>query len=209
MTIHEAVVTHATAYVFSNVFSESVAQTQRSGNVVALDVEYAGVAGHIVESSAQNCFQCPVVAQKQTGGYVHAEVGAAVPELYIPGYSFVGWKDAEGNPVEYYTAAASGLTLTAQWEAVKPGYNMLTGTTEKADFENGGRQYFYLGWVGSNGARSVESFTLGDNTRRVLRVSGVATQYPTLVWPVKLESDRPYTFVWDSYADLAINSFNI
>lgn len=42
-----------------------------------------------------------------------AEVGAAVPELYIPGYSFVGWKDAEGNPVEYYTAAASGLTLTA------------------------------------------------------------------------------------------------
>ena len=138
-----------------------------------------------------------------------AEVGAAVPELYIPGYSFVGWKDAEGNPVEYYTAAASGLTLTAQWEAVKPGYNMLTGTTEKADFENGGRQYFYLGWVGANGARSVESFTLGDNTRRVLRVSGVATQYPTLVWPVKLESDRPYTFVWDSYADLAINSFNI
>lgn len=86
---------------------------------------------------------------------------------------------------------------------------MLTGTTEKADFENGGRQYIYLGWVGTNGARSVESFTLGDDTRRVLRVSGVTTQYPTLVWPVKLESDRPYTFVWDSYADLAINSFNI
>lgn len=138
-----------------------------------------------------------------------AEVGKAVPELYIPGYSFVGWKDAEGNSVEYYTASASGLSLTAYWEAVKPGYNMLTGTTEKADFENGGRQYIYLGWVGTNGARSVESFTLGDDTRRVLRVSGVTTQYPTLVWPVKLESDRPYTFVWDSYADLAIHSFNI
>lgn len=138
-----------------------------------------------------------------------AEVGKAVPELYIPGYSFVGWKDAEGNSVEYYTASASGLSLTAYWEAVKPGYNMLTGTTEKADFENGGRQYVYLGYVGANGARSVESFTLGDDTRRVLRVSGVTTQYPTLVWPVKLESDRPYTFVWDSYADLAIHSFNI
>lgn len=138
-----------------------------------------------------------------------AEIGAPAPELYIPGYSLVGWTDAEGNSVDYYTASSSGLTLIACWEAVKPGYNMLTGTTEKADFENGGRQYLYLGWVGANGARSVERFTLGDQTRNVLRVSGVATQYPTFVLPVKLENDRPYTFVWDSYADLAIHSFNI
>ncbi len=138
-----------------------------------------------------------------------AEIGAPVPELYIPGYSLVGWTDAEGNSVDYYTASSSGLTLIACWEAVKPGYNMLTGTTEKADFENGGRQYLYLGWVGANGARSVERFMLGDQTRNVLRVSGVATQYPTFVLPVKLENDRPYTFVWDSYADLAIHSFNI
>ncbi len=60
---------------------------------------------------------------------------------YIPGYAFLGWYDADGNKYTPETFSVSGThspkAMYGRWQKVAPGLNMLTGTTEAADFENG------------------------------------------------------------------------
>ena len=133
------------------------------------------------------------------------KIGAAVPELYAPGYSFLGWTDAEGNYVDYYTADAAALT--AQWAEYKPGLNMLTGTYKKADFESGGRQYFYFENGGSGYGvikNDIASTISGNTSSGVLKWASPTSAQDYIVYrfPVVLDSERKYTVVWDAYTDL-------
>ncbi|MGN1121645.1 MAG: hypothetical protein ACI4RV_04700, partial [Eubacteriales bacterium] len=61
------------------------------------------------------------------------KVGTAAPVLFIPGYTFLGWYNEQGERVSTITEQAK---LTAQWAEVKPGLNTLTGTTEAETFES-------------------------------------------------------------------------
>ena len=132
-----------------------------------------------------------------------ADVGADVPELYLPGYSFVGWKNDADEWV--YTYPSTACTLKAVWETVKPGYNMLNGMTEKVDFEVGGRKYLRVN--DASWTRSIERLTLDGKETAALKIGNMGIASPVFYAPVKLESDRKYTFVWDGYSENSAQSF--
>lgn len=131
------------------------------------------------------------------------KIGAAVPEVYAPGYTFLGWTDADGNYVDYYTADAA--TLTAQWTPLKPGINALTGTVEKATFEKGDRQYLIFeenGFARKATANDILSTVSGNDSSRVLKASANAVRYVVFDFPVQMENGRKYHIAWDSYTDV-------
>ena len=131
------------------------------------------------------------------------KIGAAVPEIYAPGYTFLGWKDADGNYVDYYTKDTT--TLTAQWTPLKPGLNALTGTFEKATFEKGDRQYLIFeenGFGRQVTANDIQSTVSGNDSSRVLKASAKAVRYVVFDFPVQMENGRKYHIAWDSYTDV-------
>ncbi len=131
------------------------------------------------------------------------KIGAAVPEIYAPGYTFLGWMDADGNYVDYYTKDTT--TLTAQWTPLKPGINALTGTFEKATFEKGDRQYLIFeenGFARKATANDILSTVSGNDSSRVLKASANAVRYVVFDFPVQMENGRRYYITWDSYTDV-------
>lgn len=126
-----------------------------------------------------------------------------VPEIYAPGYSFLGWTGADGNYVDYY---APGTTeLTAQWAEIQLGRNMLTGTYKLADFEKGERRYLIFednGFAFDIGNNDIASTVSGNTSGGVLKTTGSGKRYVVYIFPVKLDPARKYTVVWDAYTDV-------
>lgn len=129
-------------------------------------------------------------------------LGTAVPEIYAPGYTFLGWTDADGNYVDYI--AANTTALTAQWTPVKPGLNALTGTVEPATFEKGDRQYFIFeeNFVRQITDNDIQSTVSGNDSSRVLKASASAVRYVVFDFPVQMDNGRKYYITWGSYTDV-------
>ena len=138
---------------------------------------------------------------------------------YIPGYAFLGWYDADGNKYTPETFSVSGThspkAMYGRWQKLGPGLNMLTGTTEAADFENGSTNNIGFWFNASNiGIREVvdNSVELGGtgNTTRVLKTKGIWTYHHMFV-PGVFEGGRQYEIKYDAYYSAAplgkINTF--
>ena len=137
------------------------------------------------------------------------DIGSAVPELYIPGYSFLGWYNQAGGGerINYYTS--TDTTLYAVWQKSKPGLNILTGTAEKADFENDDNTYLiknadnpFPRYVSNN------PYSLANNSSaRCLKmdISGSVDHVYGNV-SAQLVSGRKYHIEWKSYVEYTKNT---
>ncbi len=140
------------------------------------------------------------------------KVGDAVPELYLPDYSFMGWVDQDGNAID--TFAQTTTKLTAKWKPVAPGLNILTGTAAKADFESGSRRYML--WDDNYSGTIAKVPAIGNDSSRALQLTDMAHAYESggyytayTYLPVYIHDDRPYTLVWDAYTNLQTTDMRI
>ncbi len=133
--------------------------------------------------------------------------------LYIPGYSFLGWYDADGNKMtpETFTISSThgAKALSAQWQENAPGLNMLTGTAEAADFEDGNT--YNIGVQGNNNVASkvnvVDNAVVNagtGNATRVLHSNGV-TSWNQIFIPADLVKDKMYELKYDAFLSAAPN----
>ena len=124
-----------------------------------------------------------------------------LPELNVKGYSFLGWKNENG---EYVTKATKDMTVTAQWQKIKPGLNILTGTTAVVDYEATGNTYLLseangLTTIVPNVKKAGGNAVTGNDSAHVLKASAGRARYVTYQMPITTEAGRKYKVTFDNY----------
>jgi len=124
-----------------------------------------------------------------------------LPELNVQGYSFLGWKNEAG---EYVTKATKDMTVTAQWQKIKPGLNILTGTTAVVDYEATGNTYLLseangLTTIVPNVKKAGGNAVTGNDSAHVLKASAGRARYVTYQMPITTEAGRKYKVTFDNY----------
>ena len=129
----------------------------------------------------------------------YVNIGSATPELFIPGYTFMGWYNSEGTRVSYITEHSE---LTAKWQKVKPGLNALTGTTDKVTYENNDDFHFiFEGGMSSKAvtANDIKETVGGNTSNRAVKAYGTSMRYIVYRIPVPTDAGRKYEVSWDTY----------